>query len=196
MPCFTLRVPCLGREESCGGFQSRFLFLSHSFLQIMVVFFFDIVPLKAQWTSFVRPTKQQSRWSSLLVHLVASRLYVSILLALVFLSDWYCSNTPACIPWYNVQLFLYFTFFFLLTRTSTDWGTADNEEFPKNREGRYFTVKIKSELVFWSFVKDHCSKSPPVSHLNQILVTFEFSPSSSAWLCHRPYAKTFPLPHP
>jgi len=35
--------------------------------------------------------------------------------------------------------------------------TADNEEFPKNKEDKYFiyfTAKIKSELALWKFVKE------------------------------------------
>jgi hypothetical protein len=53
--------------------------------------------------------------------------------------------THAWIPRVDVQLLLYFTFF---NYSTTDWGTADDEEFPKNKEGKYFiyfTAKIKSE---------------------------------------------------
>jgi hypothetical protein len=47
----------------------------------------------------------------------------------------------------------------LITRTSADRGTVDDEEFDENKEDKYFiyfTVKIKSEdseLALWELVK-------------------------------------------
>jgi hypothetical protein len=83
----------------------------------------------------------------------------------------YCSNTPG----FRGLTFNYFSILlFLLTRTSTDWGTADDEEFPKNKEGKYFIysiAKIKPERSLWEFVKDHPELEVATSKL--------FEPNSS-----------------
>jgi hypothetical protein len=57
MPCFTLRVPYLGGKESCGYFQGRLLFLPHSFLQRMVIFFFRHSAIEGTM-NIVGPTHQ------------------------------------------------------------------------------------------------------------------------------------------
>jgi hypothetical protein len=78
-------------------------------------------------------------------------------------------------PGFRGLTFNYFSILlFLFTRTSTDCGTADDEEFPKNKEGKYFiyfTAKIKSERSLWEFVKEHSELKVATSKL--------FEPNSS-----------------
>jgi len=198
---FHITCPCLGGEGSCGDFQGRFLFLFHFFLQIMVVFCFDIVPSKAQWISFDRPREQESRWSSLLVHLVA---YWVVRITYQSFCHWrFCltdeflctaaTHMPAFTGWHSI-------FSLLITRISTDCEPLITKNSQKIKKTNTSFISLRRSSQNWlsgnSSRNSPSSKLPPVSYSNQILVTFELlkRPSSSARLCRWPIRKGCPLP--
>ena len=94
-------------------------------------------------------------------------------------------------------------FLFYDLKASMDWENAVDEEFEENKEDKYliyFTVKIKSELTLWEFVKEHpkLMMSLPVSFPNQNLMDPELlkrTSSSSAGLYHRPMCRDLPPRH-
>ncbi|KDR73145.1 hypothetical protein GALMADRAFT_228280 [Galerina marginata CBS 339.88] len=69
-----------------------------------------------------------------------------------------------------------------LNLNETNWGVADDEEYEKNKEDKYyvyFTAKIKAEKAVWDFAAQH-----PELNVATVLPGYVVGP----------YPKTFPLP--